>query len=157
MNITNSDGTRLNGTLYSIDLKTKVFSSKEDNLVLDFNGLVGWTFKTGSCCTFKTYFNCTFKTGSGCTFDTKFNCIFKTGTHCTFKTGGGCAFRTGSNCTFNTHNNLHSGKGCIFLIWDINSQHFKYSDDKSIILDHSDNKHYLLTKELINMLKVANG
>jgi len=56
------------------DEKTNTFSSKEDNLILDFSGVNGCTFKTGSGCIFisifKTDFNYTFKTGSSCTFDT---------------------------------------------------------------------------------------
>ena len=141
--------------LYNIDFKTKVFSSREPNLVLDFSLLPGWTFRTSYGCTFTTSFNCVFKTTSNCTFNTKFGCTFKTGRGCTFTTGSGCTFRTGSNCTFDTRS--VSIRCCVFLVWDINTQHFKYSDGHSIILDHCDNKHYLLTKELIKMLKVANG
>lgn len=150
------DGKPLDDTLYSIDFKTKVFSSRESNLVLDFSTLPGWTFRVSSGCKFITSFNCVFKTGKNCTFTTSFNCIFKTGTYCTFNTGGGCTFRTGSNCTFNTGRS-RSMKGSVFLVWDINSQHFKYSNDNSIILDSCDGKHYLLTEELIKMFKVTNG
>lgn len=150
------DGKPLDRTMYNIDFKTKVFSSRESNLVLNFSTLPGWTFRVCSGCTFITSFNCVFKTGQNCTFTTSFNCIFKTRENCTFTTGSGCTFRTGSNCIFNNSRHLNM-KGSVFLVWDINSQHFRNGDDKSIILDSSDGKHYLLTEELIKMLKVANG
>ncbi len=168
---------------YTIDLDTRTFSSSEDELVLDFSGLGRWTFKTGiSCtfktgdyCTFKTYANCTFKTGKCCTFktgkcctfntgecstfDTLWSCTFDTGDDCTFDTGkcstfdtGKCStFKTGNNCTFDT------GECCTFMLWYINTCKFKSYDSISIILDLGDKKHYVLTKELIKMLKVKNG
>ena len=95
---------------FSWDEKTKTFSSQEDNLVLDFFGIIDCTFKTGSRCTFdtvsgcnfKTGSRCTFKTGSYCTFDTGYRCTFDTGSDCTFDTGSGCNFKTSSGCTFKT-------------------------------------------------------
>jgi len=104
------NGKPLDKKLYTIDEKTKTFSSNESGLVLDFSNEYGWvfdtgsscTFKTGPDCTFKTSFYCTFKTSSDCTFDTGSNCIFKTGSDCTFDTGPDCTFNTGSDCTFNT-------------------------------------------------------
>ena len=90
------------------DEKTNTFSSNEDNLVLDFQGIDYCTFKTGSDCTFDTGFDCTFDTGSYCTFDTGSGCTFDTGFYCTFDTGCDCIFDTGSDCTFKT------GSGCIF-------------------------------------------
>jgi len=84
------NGLPLNKSLYTIDEKTKTFSSKEHSLVLDFSSESNWTFNTGSGCTFTTRHYCTFKTGS--------NCTFKTGSDCTFDTGAGCTFTTKSKC-----------------------------------------------------------
>ncbi len=137
------NGEPLDESLYSIDLDNKTFSSKEDDLVLDFTGLAGWTFHTGWNCTFITGSNCTVKAGNCCTFNTGDDCKFKTGSFCTFHTSDRCTFDTGNYCTF--------------MLWDINTCKFKYYDGISTILDLGDNKHYLLTKELVNMLKIANG
>ena len=163
---------------YSIDYVKKVFTSKEDDLVLDFTYLTGWTFKTGgrctfitgsdctfktaSCCTFHTLENCTFETGySGrcmfntgkrCIFKTGDNCIFKTGDYCTFETGVFCTFHTGGRCTFTTKSN------CTFSIWDINTCTFKsYNYGISTILDRRENEVYKLNKEFIQLRKLANG
>jgi hypothetical protein len=84
------NGVELSSELYNWDEKTKTFSTNENDLVLDFSGINGLTFKTGSYCTFKTGPGCTFKTYSYCTFDA--------GSDCTFKTGSDCTFDTGSNC-----------------------------------------------------------
>ena len=112
--------------------KTKTFSSIEENLVIDFNGIGNSTFKTGSCCNFYTGDNSTFKTGSccnfytghGCTFDTGPCCNFYTGDNSTFKTGDNstfdtgyyCTFKTGDNSTFKTGSccNFYTGHGCTF-------------------------------------------
>jgi hypothetical protein len=72
------------------DEKSNVFSTTEDNLVLDFKFIEGITFKTGSDCTFDTGFSCTFNTGSCCSFNTGYDCSFKTVYGCTFKTGSEC-------------------------------------------------------------------
>ena len=103
-------GSPLNKSLYTLDEKTKTFSSKENNLVLDFGSESNCTFKTGSdCtfntgayCTFNTSYNCTFKTGAYCTFNTHSDCTFDTGSGCTFNTGSGCTFNTSYSCTFTT-------------------------------------------------------
>ena len=121
------NGKPLDESLYSIDLETKVFSSKEHHIVLDFLDCNGWKFTTGSCCTFNT------------------------GDYCTFTTSWGCTFSTGWNCTFDTD------ESCTFMLYYINTCKFKSHDDISIILDRNDNKHYILTKDLIDMLKVING
>jgi hypothetical protein len=106
------------------DEKSNTFSSNEDDLVLDFQGINNCTFKTGSDCTFKTGSDCTFKTGFDCTFKTGFDCTFKTGSYCTFDTGSyctfdtgcGCIFKTGSSCTFDTGFNctFDTGSYCTF-------------------------------------------
>jgi hypothetical protein len=80
------------------DEQTNTFSSRKNDLVLDFSGVSDCTFKTGSYCTFATGWGCTFKTGSYCTFDTGSDCTFKTGFNCTFKTGFNCTFDTGEKC-----------------------------------------------------------
>jgi hypothetical protein len=123
----------LSKKLYDWDKKTKIFSSKEDGLVLDFTGIDGVTFNTGSYCTFKTghecTFNtgpsCTFKTSSDCTFKTGYSCAFYTGYYCTFNTGNSCTFDTGSDCTFKTdssctfltgsHCTFKTGNSCTFI------------------------------------------
>ena len=99
------NGSRLATSKYNWDEKTKTFSSNENELVLDFNGIDGVTFKTVYSCTFNTGDNCTFKTGWNCTFKTVAYCTFKTGENCTFNTGYYCTFNTGDNCTFNTGEN----------------------------------------------------
>ena len=157
--IISQNGNILSTDKYSIDLANKIFDTEERELVLDFRGLYGWTFYTGFECTFKTGPKCTFTTGNYCTFKTGSECTFTTGHECTFKTGWNCTFKTGDNCTFSTGSGctFTTGDTCIFLLWDINTCKFKFYDCYSIILDREDNKHYLLTKELIDMLKVKNG
>ena len=76
------NGVPLDKSLYTLDEKTKTFSSDEDGLVLDFSNETGWTFKTGYDCTFKTNSRCTFSTGSYCTFSTGYDCTLETGSHC---------------------------------------------------------------------------
>jgi len=49
---------------------TRVFSTTEDNLVIDFAGKNFVTFKTGSYCIFNIGFDCTFETGSHYIFNT---------------------------------------------------------------------------------------
>ena len=119
-------GKPLAKSLYTIDERTKTFSSNESYLVLDFSNEYGWTFHTGSnCtfntgygCTFKTGWNCTFKTGDDCTFNTGDGCTFHTGYRCTFSAGDGCTFSTGSFCTFSTGSfcTFKTGDDCTFSI-----------------------------------------
>lgn len=137
-------GNSLSKDRYTIDLEKKVFSSESDYLVLDFNGCSGWTFKANG--------NCTFITGSDCTFHTDSNCIFNTIADCTFNTVADCTFHTGTYCTFNTKG------GCTFSIWGINTCKFKgYNYGSSIIIDRKDNEAYKLTKEFVQLRKIANG
>ena len=91
-------GKILDAYKYRWNEETKTFSTNEGNLVLDFSGYYGVTFKTGSNCTFFTGSYCTFHTGSDCTFHTGDSCAFNTGSDCTFKTGYNCTFKTGKNC-----------------------------------------------------------
>lgn len=57
------------------DEESKVFSTRENNLVLGFPDVHGVNFKTGSHCTFKTSSDCTFNTDHACTFDTAAKCV----------------------------------------------------------------------------------
>ena len=59
-------GKPLEKNKYTLDKKTKTFSSKEENLVLDFSDEYGWTFNTRSECTFNTGSDCTFNVGKDC-------------------------------------------------------------------------------------------
>jgi len=76
---------------FTWDKDTKTFSSLEDNLVLDFNGIDYCVFSAGSDCVFKTGSGCIFKTGSNCVFDTGSGCVFSTSSYCIFSTGFNCA------------------------------------------------------------------
>ena len=62
------DGKPLALDAFTWDERTCTFSSEEHGLVIDFSGISGCTFKTGSDCTFKTGSDCTFNTGWDCTF-----------------------------------------------------------------------------------------
>ncbi len=97
---------------YTWDKKTKTFSTKEEHLIIDFNGNNG-IFCTGNFCIFYTGSNCIFRTGSDCNFKTKSGCIFRTGSDCNFKTGRSCTFTTGHGCTFTT------GADCVIIRRDV--------------------------------------
>ena len=143
------NGKPLGKSKYTIDEKTKTFSSNENDLVLDFHGLEGWTFKTGNDCTFKTGYYCTFNTGGDCTFNT--------GGYCTFDTGSDCTFGTGSNCTFDIYDNFKSiqtkGNSNILIT---NKKIHDYLEDEVIVyfednkLLYTENK---LSKEKYKMVK----
>lgn len=60
------NGKSLSKSKYNWDEKTKVFSTNETNLVLDFSGWNGVTFKVSTDCIFKTGSDCTFKHGDNC-------------------------------------------------------------------------------------------
>lgn len=82
---------------YHIDLNNKVFESAENSLLLDFTGLIGWTFITGYGCTFITGSNCDFKTCTPTQFDED---SMELSDHSVFMTGINCTFKTGTNCIF---------------------------------------------------------
>jgi hypothetical protein len=107
------NGKELDKSKYKWDEENKVFSTKENNLVLDFSNYIEVIFNTGSHCTFKTGYSCTFNTGINCTFNTGYHCTFNTGSYCTFNTGYSCTFITGDNCTFTT------GENCVAIRYDI--------------------------------------
>ncbi len=134
--ITTKNGRPLSRDKYTLDLENRVFGTREHNLFLEFTDDNSWIFRTGSDCAFNT---------------NGFNCTFRTGARCRFNTNSGCVFRTGKDCTFTT------GGWCTFHLSDINTCKFKSFDNESTIFDQNDNKHYILSKELIKMLKVANG
>jgi len=125
-------GKVLDKSLYHWDEKTKTFSSNEDRLVLDFTGIDGVTFNTGSYCTFDT--------GSDCTFNTNSHCTFNTGSDCTFKTGFGCIFNTGSDCTFDT------GSDCVVVRRDI-YEVIEIPEDTKIKLNGYEEKGYTVIPE----------
>ena len=141
---------------YTIDVVNKTFSSKEDNLVLDFSNLNSWLFKTGNSCTFKTGSFCTFKTYGNCMFKTYSNCMFKTYSNCTFNTHGDCTFKTADYCTFHTHGDctFTIGTKSIISLEDVCTHKFTSHDDVSIILDKADNEHYILNQKLLDYIKL---
>lgn len=67
-------GKLLEESKYTLDKESKVFSSNEDGLVLDFKEYSGWTFKVKN--------DCFLKTGSHCTLYLRYNCTFDTGPNC---------------------------------------------------------------------------
>jgi len=110
------NGKELDSSLYTWDEETKTFSTKESNLVLNFNNLNEVTFNTGLRCIFNTGSYCTFNTGSNCTFNTESDCTFKAGSNCTFNTESDCTFKAGSDCTFDTGSycTFNTGSECTF-------------------------------------------
>jgi hypothetical protein len=91
-----------------IDEKVKAVSTVENGLVFDFSGEMGWSFKAGHSCHFKSGSDCSYITGYGCVFRVGNGCMFRAGDHCVFTTGYGCIFKAGSHCKFLT------GYGCSF-------------------------------------------
>lgn len=79
--------------------KKRKFSSREHDLVLDFQGIDNVIFNTGNCCSFNTGSYCKFDTGNYCTFNTGSDCFFNTISVCTFNTGSDCIFDIGIGCT----------------------------------------------------------
>ena len=161
------NGKELDKDLYSWNEETRIFSSNENGLVLDFSDINNCTFKTKSYCTFKagsgcmfnTGSNCTFTTGSYCTFDTVFGCTFDTGSDCTFKTGADCTFDTEYNCVvvrrdvfeviqlLNEENHIKLNQGGIKGYEVIGEKHIITIDGKEIEL--SEESFNELKKQLI--------
>ena len=112
------DGKPLAFNKFKWNPRTKTFSSEEVRLALDFWGISGITFTTGSYCIFSAGSGCTFNTLDGCTFNTLHGCTFNTGSYCTFKTLNVCTFKTGSYCTFNTSYGctFYTCFGCTWII-----------------------------------------
>ena len=118
------NGEELDKSRYKIDFEKKTFFSSEYDLVIDFSGLNGWSFstgsdcifKTGNHCKFKTYGYCKFETGNNCKFETLHCCIFKTGNNCKFDTFANCKFKTGNNCELKCYSKkykLNKGFCCL--------------------------------------------
>ena len=154
-------GNPLAESQYTIDLDEKVLTIPNGtDLVLDFNGCMGWTFKTYHNCYFNTSDDCTFNTGSHCTFKTGDNCTFDTGGGCSFKTGWDCTFDTGERCNFHTMSccTFDTGDLCTFSLYNMDDCKFKsYSGGNSIILNRENKNHYILTEEFVTLQKVMNG
>jgi len=118
-------GQVLDPSKYTWDESTNTFSTNESNLVLDFLGIEGVTFKTGTDCTFNTSF--------GCTFNTSFGCNFNTGYNCTFKTGYGC--------NIGVYQNIKSIKcesDCIVIIRGLDKNYKKMNKKESLLNIRSD-------------------
>ncbi len=127
-------GRALDTKLYTWDSENRIFSTEEDNLVIDFFGISNCTlitdsncifntsrdciFITGRSCVFNTNSGCKFTTDSGCTFNTESYCTFNTGSWGVFNTGWNCDFKTKNNCDFKTKNNctFDTGNGCTFKV-----------------------------------------
>ena len=112
------NGKPLSKDHYTLDEENRIFSTRENELVIDFTDIDDYTFKTGNNCTIIARYGCTFITNDGCTFNTGLNCTFNTGSNCTFTTGNACTFNTGSNCTFNTvsYCAFKTGERCTFNV-----------------------------------------
>lgn len=109
-------GRPLSKDLYSFDEKTKVFTSKEDYLVIDFGGCYNIEFNINNQCTLVAGSFCTINSGDNCKFVAEGSNTFNTGDACTFYTGGYCTFKTSSNCTFTTASrcNFETSTACVF-------------------------------------------
>ncbi len=103
------------------DEKEKIFSSGENDLIIDFASINGITFNTESNCVFKTESYCRFNTNYNCQFNTGADCVFNTGTDCIFKTKFDCQFNTGSDCVFDTGSTcvFNTGSDCVVVRKDI--------------------------------------
>ena len=133
------NGKPLDKSLYTIDEKTRTFSSTEDELNIETDE-DGWKFRTDSCCTFRTSYGCTFTTGYYCTFTTGSDCTFDTGSDCTFTTGPGCTFDTYSYCTFKT------GEECVCVRRDV-YEVIEIPEGKRIKLNASEVKGFVYLEE----------
>lgn len=115
------NGKPLDLNKFEWDEKTNTFSSNENNLVLDFNGIDYCTFNIGHFCILNTGHFCTFNIGSYCTFNASSYCTFNTSSYCTFRTGSNCTFKTGSACAFNTGYDctFDCGENCVVVRKDV--------------------------------------
>jgi hypothetical protein len=75
-------GLPLSPSKYTWDEEDKVFSSDENELVIDFFGIDGCKFNVGFYCTINAGYDCTFNTGAYCTINAEYNCVFHTGYQC---------------------------------------------------------------------------
>ena len=149
MSSVTQNGKELSRDKYNWDEENQIFSTKENNLVLDFSDYFGITFLTGSHCTFTTGLNCTFTTDCYCTFKTGSYCIFKTGSDCIFNTGSDCMFNTGCNCTFKT------GDNCVIIRYDVKGI-IEIPANKTIKLNGYKISGYAEIKEIKEEIKKTN-
>ena len=115
------NGENLSKDRYTLDKRTKIFSSTENNLVICAIGFPGYTFNIGSNCILNTSYNCIFNAGNYCIFNTEHNCNFKTGWGCVFDTGEDCIFKTENNCIFKTGSGsiFYTNKNCVVIRRDV--------------------------------------
>jgi len=80
------DGTLIPLDRFSWDEKTKIFSSRENNLTVNFTGIDNCTIIVSEKCKVFAGNNCTIISGGRCDFETGDNCTFYAEPHCVFKT-----------------------------------------------------------------------
>lgn len=112
------NGKIINLDSFSWDKENNKFSSHENGLIINFEGIDNCVFKTGS--------NCIFMTGNKCLFITPANCKFHTGNECVFRTHFGCEFHAGSECNFQT------GVNCEINVEDAFSCEFEFVPNSRI-------------------------
>lgn len=112
------NGKPLDKSKYTWNKETRTFTTKEDDLVLDFSKNNSITFNTGSRCIFKAGDDCKFNTLDNCTFTTGSKCEFNTGERCNFNVENYCVFNTKDYCHFNARNNckFNTGDCCVFSV-----------------------------------------
>jgi len=111
------NGVALDPELYTIDKVNKTFTSKENNLVLDFTGKSNWIFRIGDHCTIDTYSDCTITVGDHCNIDAESNCNITTGNRCNIDTCSDCNIATGDQAVVVTcgDSTITSGKNCVVI------------------------------------------
>ena len=124
VSITTKDGKPLSQSKYKLNIPAKILKTRATNIVIDIGELEGWTFNTGSGCTFIAGNHCIFKTGSGCTFNVGDYCTFDVSTDCTIEAGDYCTVHNnnkgdvslGNHCTVNSggadNATYKTGKNC---------------------------------------------
>ena len=124
------NGQPLSPQLYTWDAKTRTFSSKEADLVIDFGGIEFCTVVAGSGCDVTTDSRCTVRTGRYCTVTTDSYCTVTTGENCTVTTdysctvvatGYACTVTTGNNCTVTADSSctVKTGERCVIVRRDV--------------------------------------
>jgi len=132
--IKDRNGNDVDKSRYKIDFEKKTFSTNQTDLIIDFSGLDGWTFYTGSYCEFET--------GDNCKFDTGIYCIFKTGNDCKFDTLYYCKFKTGDNCELKFYGKEYkSNKGFYFI--DNNCKLHRDIDENWALLNTKHNNEFI--------------
>lgn len=104
------NGDPLSASLYTVDEENKIFTTLEDNLLVDFTDLSGWCFHMDGC--------------SWCTILADDYCHVKAGHHNTivagvsscFQCGWATSYTTGPSCCFHSRgheNTFDVGDDCI--------------------------------------------